>query len=80
MLASVPGRPEDGRIASPTGDGPASEPACYHAPMPVPVPAVRRATRPTEVRLEEEYPCSDGKVLMETEPHANSIVAMRNQL
>ena len=55
------------------------EPACYHAPMPVPVPAMQRATRPTEVLL-EEYPCSDGKVLMETEPHANSIVAMRNQL
>ena len=47
--------------------------------MPVPVPAVRRATRPAAVPL-EEYPCSDGKVLMETEPHANSIVAMRNQL
>ena len=27
-----------------------------------------------------EYPCSDGKVLMETEPHARSIVAMRDQL
>ena len=29
---------------------------------------------------EEEYPCSDGLVLMETEPHADAIVAMRNQL
>ena len=47
--------------------------------MPVPVTAVRRATRPPEVPL-EEYPCSDGKVLMETEPHADAIVAMRNQL
>ena len=47
--------------------------------MPGPVTAVRRATRPSEVHL-EEYPCSDGRVLMETEPHANSIVAMRNQL
>ena len=47
--------------------------------MPGPVTAVRRATRPPEVRL-EEYPCSDGRVLMETDPHANSIVAMRNQL
>jgi len=28
----------------------------------------------------EEYPYSDGKVLMETEPHARSIVAMRDQL
>ena len=47
--------------------------------MPVPVEAVRRATRPVEVQL-EEYPFSDGRVLMETDPHANSIVAMRNQL
>ena len=47
--------------------------------MPVPVPAVRRATRPPEVQL-EEYPFSDGRVLMETDPHANSIVAIRNQL
>ncbi|MDE0107694.1 MAG: Uma2 family endonuclease [Bryobacterales bacterium] len=47
--------------------------------MPVPVEAVRRATRPPEVQL-EEYPFSDGRVLMETDPHANSIVAMRNQL
>lgn len=47
--------------------------------MPVPLEAVRRATRPAEVQL-EEYPFSDGRVLMETDPHANSIVAMRNQL
>ena len=47
--------------------------------MPVSGTAVRRATRPPEVRL-EEYPFSDGQVLMETDPHANSIVAMRNQL
>ncbi len=47
--------------------------------MPVPVEAVRRATRPAKVEL-EEYPFSDGRVLMETDPHANSIVAMRNQL
>ena len=47
--------------------------------MPGPVTAVRRATRPSEVRL-EEYPYSDGRVLMETDPHADSIVAMRNQL
>ena len=40
------------------------------------VPAVNRLT---EVPL-EEYPYSDGRVLMETDPHANSIVAMRNQL
>lgn len=47
--------------------------------MPVPAEAVRRATRPAEVQL-EEYPFSDGRVLMESDPHANSIVAMRNQL
>ncbi|MYC67647.1 MAG: Uma2 family endonuclease [Acidobacteriia bacterium] len=47
--------------------------------MPVPVEAVRRATRPAKGEL-EEYPFSDGRVLMETDPHANSIVAMRNQL
>lgn len=47
--------------------------------MPVSVETVRRATRPAEVQL-EEYPFSDGRVLMETDPHANSIVAMRNQL
>ena len=28
----------------------------------------------------EEYPYSDGKILMETVPHARSIVAMRDQL
>lgn len=33
----------------------------------------------TEVPL-EEYPYSDGRILMETDPHANSIVAIRNQL
>ena len=47
--------------------------------MSAPVTAVRHATRPPEVRREES-PFSDGKVLMETDPHANSIVAMRNQL
>ena len=28
----------------------------------------------------EKYPCSDGKILMETDPHADSIVDMRIQL
>ena len=37
------------------------------------------ATSPAQTEL-EEYPCSDGRVLMETDPHANSIVAMRDQL
>ena len=59
--------------------GPGNLPACYPVPMPVSVEAVRRATRPAEIQL-EEYPFSDGRVLMETDPHANSIVAMRNQL
>ena len=40
-----------------------------------PVSAVREAS----VQL-EEYPYSDGRVLMEADPHANAIVAMRNQL
>ena len=44
------------------------------------VTSVPSAIRPSELAAEEEHPCSDGKVLMETEPHANSIVAMRNQL
>lgn len=45
-----------------------------------PATLVPPTIRPSELAAEEEYPCSDGKVLMETEPHANSIVAMRNQL
>lgn len=45
-----------------------------------PATLVPSAIRPSELGAEEEYPYSDGKVLMETEPHANSIVAMRNQL
>ena len=47
--------------------------------MPAPVSAVRHATRPSAVAL-QEHPCSDGNVLTETEPHANSIVAMRDEL
>ena len=37
------------------------------------------AVREPSVQL-EEYPYSDGRVLMEADPHANAIVAMRNQL
>ncbi|MCY4186997.1 MAG: Uma2 family endonuclease [Bryobacterales bacterium] len=44
-------------------------PRSYPEPTSAPVPV-----------REEEYPCSDGLVLMETEPHADAIVAMRNQL
>ena len=47
--------------------------------MAVSTTLVGRVTRPAEVRL-EDYPYSDGRVLMEADPHANSIVAMRNQL
>ena len=53
---------------------------CYHAPLAGPATAMPSAIRPSELAAEEEYPYSDGKVLMDTEPHANSIVAMRNQL
>lgn len=41
-----------------------------------PAPSV---IRPSEL-APEEYPYSDGRVLMETDPHAHSIVAIRNQL
>ena len=73
----LPPVPAGGAIAGASASRP--QPACYPEPMPVPGTAVRRATRPPEVQL-EEYPYSDGRVLMETDPHASSIVAMRNQL
>ena len=49
------------------------------------MPATTATLAPETTRVpapasEEEYPCSDGLVLMETEPHADAIVAMRNQL
>ena len=47
--------------------------------MPVSATARRRAGRPADVPP-EAYPFSDGKVLMETDPHANAIIAMRDQL
>ena len=47
--------------------------------MAVSTTLVGRVTRPAKVRL-EDYPYSDGRVLMEADPNANSIVAMRNQL
>ena len=52
---------------------------CYTAPVPAPGTVLPPATSPARPGL-EEYPCSDGRVLMETDPHANSIVAIRNQL
>ena len=36
--------------------------------------------RSSGVAREVEYPYSDGRVLMDADPHANAIVAMRNQL
>lgn len=53
--------------------------ACYHAAMAATATLTHPLTVSTEVPL-EEYPYSDGRVLMETDPHANSIVAIRNQL
>lgn len=47
--------------------------------MAAPTTLVPPVTRPSDLEL-EEYPYSDGKILMETDPHANSIVAVRNQL
>lgn len=47
--------------------------------MAAPATPLNAAAGPSEVQP-EEYPYSDGRVLMESDPHANSIVAMRNQL
>ena len=46
--------------------------------MAAPASLLEPVTRPAA--LSEEYPYSDGKILMETDPHATSIVDMRNQL
>ncbi len=48
--------------------------------MATPNPLLDAVPRPSTGKPAVEYPYSDGKVLMETEPHARSIVAMRNQL
>lgn len=40
------------------------------------VPAEARAS----TRKVDEYPYSDGRILMDADPHANVIVAIRNQL
>lgn len=47
--------------------------------MPVVVRTAQRATRTAEEPL-EEYACSDGKVPMESAPHANATVTMHSQL
>ena len=47
--------------------------------MAAPASLLEPVTRPS-AELSEEYPFSDGKILMETDPHANSIIDMRNQL
>ncbi len=47
--------------------------------MAAPTTLVGGVRRPSKVQL-EEYPYSDGRILMEADPHANSVVAMRNQL
>ena len=48
--------------------------------MAAPASLVEPATRPSAELPEQKYPYSDGKILMETDPHARSIVAMRDQL
>ena len=54
-------------------------PACYAAAMAAPATLLDPVTgRAAEQLL--EYPYSDGKILMETDPHADSIVDMRYQL
>ena len=55
------------------------EPGCYHAAMAAPSTLLDAITDPA-VGQPEEYPYSDGKVLMETDPHARSIIDMRDQL
>lgn len=58
-----------------------ANPGCYHARM-----ADAATLAPPEIETREapakteEYPYSDGRILMEADPHANAIVAMRNQL
>ena len=47
--------------------------------MAAPASLLEPVTRPA-AELSEKYPFSDGKILMETDPHARSIVAMRDQL
>ena len=47
--------------------------------MAAPASLLEPVTRPS-AGPSEEYPYSDGKILMETDPHATSIVDMRNQL
>ena len=59
---------------------PRPNPACYDAGMAASNTLLDAVPHPASGQAEVEYPYSDGKVLMETEPHARSIVAMRYQL
>ena len=58
---------------------PGHNPACYHPAMAASATVLDALTDPAAGQP-VEYPYSDGKVLMETDPHARSIVAMRDQL
>ena len=55
------------------------DPACYSTAMAAPASLVEPRAR-ASAELSEKYPFSDGKILMETDPHADSIVDMRIQL
>ena len=58
-----------------------ANPGCYHSPMADAASLVPPESETREAPTQtEEYPYSDGRVLMEGDAHANSIVAMRNQL
>ena len=48
--------------------------------MAAPASLLEPVARPSAELPEEKYPYSDGKILMETDPHADSIVDMRIQL
>ena len=52
---------------------------CYHALMAgtATLPHPKAGAAPGQI---EEYPYSDGRILMEADPHANAIVEMRNKL
>ena len=58
----------------------ARTPGCYHSTMSAPATLTPPTIHSSGVAREVEYPYSDGQVLMDADPHANAIVAMRNQL
>lgn len=58
-----------------------ANPGCYDSPSADAASLVPPESETREAPAQtEEYPYSDGRVLMEGDAHANSIVAMRNQL